>query len=174
MTDAIAEVREVLPAGSWDEAPEDFVVLTYDDRHRRRRVLSCTSGRQILLNLAEARVLADGDGLPLQGGGTVAVRAAPERLIEVRVADTHALLRVTWHLGNRHLPTEIFSDRLRIRDDHVILDLLHRLGAETTHIEAPFNPEGGAYGHGHVEGHTHGDAHDHAHQHTHDHGSLHE
>ncbi len=161
MSEQLAEARDVLDAGTWSDKPADRVVLAYDDRHRRRFVLTCASGRQILLNLADARVLADGDGLQLGDGAIIVVEAAPEKLIEVRAADARELIRITWHLGNRHLPTEILADRLRIREDHVILDLLQRLGAEMQHVEAPFNPEGGAYGHGHVESHSHG--HDHSH-----------
>ena len=71
------------------------------------------------------------------------------------------LLRIAWHLGNRHLPTQLLGDRLRIREDHVILDLLKKLGAKTEVIEAPFDPEGGAYGHGRTHGHDHGHGHGH-------------
>lgn len=163
MSEQVAEARNVLAAGTWSDQPVDRVVLAYDDRHRRRLMLTSASGRKILLNLAGARVLTDGDGLQLGDGKIVAVEAAPERLIEVRAADVHELIRITWHLGNRHLPTEILSDRLRIREDHVIKDLLARLGAQMQHVEEPFNPEGGAYGHGHVEGHGH----------AHDHGQAH-
>lgn len=155
------EAKRIAPAGDWSGAPVDRVVLAYDDRHRRRIVLTCESGRRVLLNLADATVLAHGDGLVLEGGGIVRVEAAPERLVEVRGLDPQHLLKLTWHLGNRHLPTEILAGVLRIRHDHVIADMLVRLGAKLTPVAAPFNPEGGAYGHGHVEGHDHG--HDHAH-----------
>ena len=86
--------------------------------------------------------------------GLVEVKAAPERLAEIACADTAALVRVAWHLGNRHLPTQLVGDRLRIREDHVIVAMVKGLGAEVTLINAPFNPEGGAYGHGAVHGHS--------------------
>ena len=154
----------VRPAGSWEEgAARDCVLLDFDARHRRRIVMHGEAGLDFLLDLPEAVALADGDGLALEDGGTVAVKAAPERLIEVRAGEGLPLLRIAWHLGNRHLPTEIRSDALRIREDHVILDMLQRMGARTALVEAPFHPEGGAYGHGRTHGHDHG--HDHGHHH---------
>jgi urease accessory protein len=159
---------DVKPAGTW--APwdaRDCVVLDFDARHRRRIVMHGEAGLDFLLDLPEAVALADGDGLCLEDGGLVSVKAAPERLIEVRAGEGIPLVRLAWHLGNRHLPTEILRDALRIREDHVILDMLRKLGAETAIIEAPFNPEGGAYGHGRTHGHDHG-AHDHGGHHHHD------
>ena len=99
MSEQTAEARDILDAGTWDAMPVDTVVLAYDDRHRRRFMLTCTSGRQVLLNLAEARVLTHGDGLQLQDGQVVIVEAALEKLVEVRAADGHELIRITWHLG---------------------------------------------------------------------------
>jgi len=118
-------------------------------------------GLDFLLDLPEAVALADGDGLALEDGGTVAVKAAAERLIEVRAGAGLPLTRIAWHLGNRHLPTEILGDALRIREDHVILDMLQKMGARTALVEAPFHPEGGAYGHGRTHSHDHGQGHHH-------------
>lgn len=158
----------VKPAGSWEPAAaRDCVVLDFDARHRRRILMRGEGGLSFLLDLPEAVALADGDGLALEDGGTVVVKAAPERLIEVRAGVGMPLVRIAWHLGNRHLPTEIRGDALRIREDHVILDMLRMMGAGTALIEAPFHPEGGAYGHGRTHGH------DHPHDHPHDHGHHH-
>ncbi|GAB4372703.1 MAG: urease accessory protein UreE [Kiloniellaceae bacterium] len=152
---------EVRPAGSWEAAaPRDCVVLDFDARHRRRIVMHGEAGLDFLLDLPEAVALADGDGLLLEDGGLVAVKAAAERLIEVRAGDHLPLVRIAWHLGNRHLPTQILGDALRIREDHVILDMLQKMGARTEIIEAPFDPEGGAYGHGRTHSHDHGHGHD--------------
>jgi urease accessory protein len=96
------------------------------------------------------------------------VVAAAEPLVEIRTSDPNHMVRVAWHLGNRHLPTQIMGTRLRIRRDHVIEDMVRGLGAKVVPIEAPFDPEGGAYGHGTVTGHDHGHAH--GHSHSHDHG----
>ena len=85
-----------------------------------------------------------------------------ELVVEVRHPDPDQLVRIAWHLGNRHLPTEIRNEVLRIRPDHVIEAMLHGLGADLATVQAPFQPEGGAYsGHGHGHHHGHGDSRDH-------------
>ena len=150
----------VKPAGSWElAAARDCVVLDFDARHRRRIVMHGEGGLDFLLDLPEAMALADGDGLELEDGGLVGVKAAPERLIEVRAGEGLPLTRIAWHLGNRHLPTQILDDAIRIRWDHVILDMLRQMGARTALLEAPFHPEGGAYGHGRTHSHDHGHHH---------------
>lgn len=141
-------------AGTWIGPPADVVVLDREARHRRRHTLVARNGLAFLLDLPQAMFLHDGDGLALEDGRIVAVEAAAELLLEIACQDPLALLRVAWHLGNRHLPTEIRGDRLRIRADHVIADMVRGLGATVTAIEAPFDPEGGAYDQDH--GHSHG------------------
>lgn len=152
------------PAGSWPEAEaRDTVTVDFDDRHRRRKVYLTDGGGSFLLDLAEATVMRDGDGLALEGGGFIRLRAAPEDLVEVTAATSGELLRLAWHLGNRHLPAEIAGDRILIRYDHVIVAMLRGLGAMVRKVRAPFNPEGGAYGgHAHAHHHHHdGDDHHH-------------
>ena len=147
MAAAMLRATDVLPAGSWPAAAaRDAVLLDYDARHRRRIAMRGEGGLDFLLDLPEATVLQDGDGLGLEDGGLVAVKAAPEPLLEVRAGKGASLLALAWHLGNRHLPTQVMADSLRIRVDHVIRDMLVKLGAEVADIEAPFTPEGGAYG----------------------------
>ena len=133
-----------------DPAPDaDVVELDYDERHRRRISMRTQSGREFLLDLPKAARLADGDGLALSDGSTVLVKARPERVIDVRARDAAHLVRIAWHLGNRHLPTQILGDSIRIRYDHVILEMLQGLGSDTTVLDAPFHPESGAYSHEH-------------------------
>jgi urease accessory protein len=159
----------------WKEAAADTVVLGFDDRHRRRMAMAGTRGLEFLLDLENAIALRGGDALVLEDGRLIEVVAAPEPLAEIRGLDPQHLVRVAWHLGNRHLPTQIMAKGLRIRRDHVIEAMVKGLGARVIEIEAPFDPEGGAYaggGHAHVPG----DARDHAgHSHAahdHDHGAL--
>jgi urease accessory protein len=121
----------------------DAVTLTWEDRWRRRGRLVTEGGEAFLLDLAEATELCDGDALLLQDGRRIAVRAAPEPLVEVRGDDATHLARLAWHLGNRHLPVQIEAGRLLIRRDHVLEDMLARLGATMSPIEAAFRPEGG-------------------------------
>jgi urease accessory protein len=163
---------QVRPQHRWTQAPADTVVLDFDDRHRRRMAMTGTHGLEFLLDLENATVLGGGDALVLDDGRLIEVVAAPEPLAESRGNDPHHLVRVAWHLGNRHLPTQITAKGLRIRRDHVIEAMVKGLGARVIEIEAPFDPEGGAYaagGHGYV---PEGDPHNHtAHDHSsHDHG----
>lgn len=160
------------------EAPADTVVLDFDDRHRRRMAMTGTRGLEFLLDLENAVALRGGDALVLEDGRLVEVVAAPEPLLEIRGRDPHHLIRVGWHLGNRHLPTQIMAKALRIRRDHVIEAMVKGLGARVIEIEAPFDPEGGAYadaGHAHHDyGHHHNDHDHHPHDHAaHDHGHGH-
>ena len=169
----------------WSEAPADTVVLDFDDRHRRRMAMTGTRGLEFLLDLENAVALRGGDALVLEDGRLIEVVAAPEPLAEIRGTDPQHLVRIAWHLGNRHLPTQIMAKGLRIRRDHVIEALVKGLGARVIEIEAPFDPEGGAYagpGHGHAhDGDAHHAAHDHPahdpddhpHDHHHDHGHSH-
>lgn len=148
-------ITDILPAGAWTGDPTDRVTLDYDGRHRRRIVLTGASGAEYLLDLAEATHLKDGDGLQLPGGGVVAVVARPEPLLEITAHTPAELIRLAWHIGNRHLAAQVFADRILIRRDHVIAHMLQHQGAHVREVTAPFDPEGGAY-------HDHG-AHDHAH-----------
>ena len=184
----------------WSEAPADTVVLDFDDRHRRRMTMTGTRGLAFLLDLEKAVALRGGDALVLEDGRLIEEVAAPESLAEVRCKDPAHLVRVAWHLGNRHLPTQIMAKGLRIRRDHVIEAMVTGLGARVIEIEAPFDPEGGAYAeaahahsleaasrqhaahdhssHGHSSRGHREHQHDHAHHHhdehcDHDHGHGH-
>lgn len=153
---------EVVRAGHWPTQDRtDTVTLLFDDRYRRRLRMLGDGGLDFLLDLAEPVVLRGGDGLRLEEGGFVEVKAAEENLVEIRGRDAAAFARLAWHLGNRHLPTQIDANRILIRDDHVIVDMLKGLGAEVRAVREPFDPEGGAYGqHNHDLGHPHGHVHD--------------
>ncbi|MGA2945313.1 MAG: urease accessory protein UreE [Xanthobacteraceae bacterium] len=162
-------------AGTWSGDTADSVVLDYDDRHRRRVSMKGTRGLSFLLDLPDAAALRSGDALALEDGRLVEVVAAPELLLEIRGADPLHLARVAWHLGNRHVPTQLMAKSLRIRRDHVLEEMLRGLGARVIEIEAPFDPEGGAYASASGHDHHHGDHqhdshhHDHSHHHGHDH-----
>jgi urease accessory protein len=164
----------------WTEAPADTVVLDFDDRHRRRMAMTGTRGLEFLLDLENAVALRGGDALVLDDGRLVEVVAAPEPLVEIRGVEPQHLVRVAWHLGNRHLPTQIMPKGLRIRRDHVIEAMVKGLGARLIEIEAPFDPEGGAYAapaHDHVHAdhaHHHHAVHDHTHDHDHHAHGAHE
>ncbi len=162
---------DILRAGLWGGKAADVVRLDHDRRTRRRIALTGQSGLSFLLDLAKAPVLVAGDGIRLEDGRIVAVEAASERLLEIACKDERTLARIAWHLGNRHLAAELADRTLYIREDHVIAEMVKGLGASVRSVERPFNPEGGAYGHGAVHGHSHhhGDGHSHHRHQHHDH-----
>jgi urease accessory protein len=163
----------VIGAGAWSGEPADSVVLGYEERYRRRFVMTGVGGLAFLLDLPEAAMLRGGDGLRLEDGRIVEVVAAPEPLAEIRAADALGLMRVAWRLGARHLDIELMPKALRIRRDPAVEEMVKGLGARVVALEAPFNPEGGAYvqaeeAHGHDHDHGHEHEHGHAH-HGHEH-----
>jgi urease accessory protein len=145
----------VRPAKEVDgERVIDYVVLDADERQRRRIMLTGERGTKFLLDLAQATTLRDGDGLVLEDGSIVRVAGKPEQLVEITAASPHELARLAWHLGNRHTDVQVLEGRLRIRRDHVLEEMLRGLGGRLNAIEAPFDPEHGAYHHSHD--HVHG------------------
>jgi urease accessory protein len=152
------------PAGHWpNEKAAGSLTLDFEARHRRRIRLIADQGEDLLLDLPKAVAMADGDGLLLEDGRWLKVQAAAELIVEVRHKDPRQLVRLAWHLGNRHLPTEIRDQVLRIRPDHVIEDMLVGFVAILVKVQAAFQPEGGAYG-GHGHHHDHDERRDHHHE----------
>ena len=163
--DVLLHAQRLVPAGQWPaDQCRGAVTLAYDDRHRRRLRLATDAGEPLLLDLPQTAVLADGDGLCLTEGGFVAVRAAPEDLVEVTAATPALLARLAWHVGNRHVPAELAGERILIRDDHVIVAMVEGLGGRVRRVRVPFTPERGAYAAQGPHEHHHHD-HDHAHDH---------
>jgi urease accessory protein len=138
--------REVRLAGCWNpDAACDQVRLSADERQKRRVTMIGDNGTHFLLDLCAPALLRDGDGLVLDDGSIVRVTGAPEPLVEISATSTHEIARLAWHLGNRHTDLQVIGGRLRIRRDHVLEAMLRGLGAELTFLEAPFDPETGAY-----------------------------
>jgi urease accessory protein len=149
-------------AGQWPkEKAAGSLTLDFDARHRRRIRLVADQGEGILLDLPKTVAMAEGDGLQLEDGRWFEIQAAAELIVEVRHKDPDQFVRLAWHLGNRHLPTEIKNDALRIRPDHVIEAMLSGFGADLVRVQVAFQPEGGAYGHGHHHNHDEVEHHHH-------------
>ena len=129
----------------------DTCVLTYEDRFLRRKTLETRESLAFLVDLPQTTDLRHGDALRLDDGRLIGIRAAVEPLLEV----TGDLTRLAWHIGNRHTPAQIEAHRLLIQDNHVMRDMLGRLGATVRPVMEPFTPEGGAYGQGRTHGHAH-------------------
>jgi urease accessory protein len=138
-------------SGQWPRLATARVVLGYDERFLRRKRLVTASGEAFLADLAETSNLLAGDAFELSDGRLVEIAAAEEPVLVIR----GDLVRLAWHIGNRHTPCQIEADRLVIRADHVLADMLRGLGATVTEAREPFAPEGGAYGMGRTMGHAH-------------------
>jgi urease accessory protein len=150
----------------------DTLTLDHEARHRRRVALTADGGLSFLLDLDKASVLDDGDAVKLEDGRLVQVKAAPEKLVEIRTENPLRLMKVAWHIGNRHVAAEITADAIYIAHDHVLLEMVRGLGATASIVERPFRPERGAYHeHGPDCGHDHGHAHGHG---GHDHHEHHD
>jgi urease accessory protein len=152
----VTRAISIKTAASWSGEPVDRVVLDYDDRQRRRVSMRGKKGLLFLLDLPQAAGLHGGDALVLEDGRLIEVIAASEPLLEIRCKGALHTARVAWHLGNRHVATQVFAMALRVRRDHVIAEMAGKLGAQVVEIEGPFEPEGGAYAHHHQRLHSHG------------------
>ncbi|RDJ22956.1 urease accessory protein UreE [Bosea caraganae] len=164
----------------------ETLTLDHEDRNRRRVALKGDGGLDILLDLDKPTALNDGDAVKLEDGRLVLIKAAAQRLLEIRAENPLRLMRVAWHIGNRHTPAEITADAIYIENDHVLAEMIRGQGCAMSEVERPFQPERGAYdhaGHDHSghdhHGHEHhahgadcGCGHDHSHDH-HDHGHEH-
>jgi len=154
----------------------ETLTLDHEDRGRRRLALKGDAGLDILLDLDKPTALSDGDAVKLEDGRLVLIRAAAQSLLEIRADNPLRLMRVAWHIGNRHTPAEITADALYIENDHVLAEMVRGQGCAMAVVERPFQPERGAYDHDHADcdhpSHAHGkhDHHGHDH-HGHDHSS---
>jgi urease accessory protein len=149
----------------------DTVILDYERRSAQKTIVTGVKGTVVEIDLHQPARLRTDDLLVLDDGTLVEVVAAPEPLIEARAADVAGLARLAWHLGDRHVPVQVLPNRIRARRDGAIESLLASLGAKVALIEAPFEPEGGAYA---QQDDLSGDHHDHHHNHDHDHGHEHD
>ncbi|MEA2871199.1 MAG: urease accessory protein [Hyphomicrobiales bacterium] len=172
-------VVRVVAADRGDRAPIDSVMISSDQRRVQTAHLTGVKGTPIGIMLPEPVLLRNGDLLELDDGSVVDVVAEPEPLVEVRGNDLTHLARLAWHLGDRHVPVQVLANRLRMRRDAALEALLGSLGGRLTAIEAPFDPEGGAYATQAAHHEHHAPDHDHCgHEHSHDHhhhhhGSVH-
>jgi urease accessory protein len=158
-------IRVLAAAERRDRPPVDTVILDYVQRSGAQKItVTGVKGGAFEIDLHEPTRLRTDDLLLLDDGGLVEVVAAPEPLIEARAADVAVLSRFAWHLGDRHVPIQVLPNRIRARRDAAVEELLKALGAKMTVLEAPFEPEGGAYESSHAHGHAHHDR-DHAHDH---------
>ncbi len=122
------------------------LILSFEQRQKSRLRAKLDSGEEVALVLPRGRVLRGGDRVTTTDGRVVEIVGASEKLLHI---ESESLAKVAYHLGNRHVAVQVGEGFLRIAEDHVLEEMLHRLGARVSHVEAPFDPEAGAYGHHH-------------------------
>jgi len=151
--------------------------LPFDARQKSRLKAKLVSGEEVGLVLPRGEILRGGDLVTASDGRVIEIVSLEEKILHVEASSPQQLARVAYHLGNRHVPVQIGAGFLRIAEDHVLEEMLKKLGAKLSHVEAPFEPEAGAYAGGHQHDemghggkiHDHHHDHDHAHDHDHDH-----
>ena len=143
-------VAAILPPGHDQGTPFDIIVLQHDERRLRRKLLTLQHGDEVMVDFPQTVTLEPGSGLKLQDGRIAEVIAAEELLYEVRARDGSHLIRLAWHLGNRHTSAQLEGERILIKRDHVLKTMLEGLGATITSVSEPFFAEHGAY-------HSHGE-----------------
>ncbi len=156
--------------------------LPFDSRQKSRLRATLVSGEEVGLMLPRGEILRGGDLVAASDGRVIEIISEEEKILHIDADSPQALAKVAYHLGNRHVPVEVGEGYLRIAQDHVLEEMVRKLGAKVKHVEAPFEPEAGAYAGGHhrhdemghggkIHDHHHG--HDHGHHHDHDHDHEH-
>jgi urease accessory protein len=155
--------------------------LPFESRQKSRLKAKLASGEEVAVLLPRGEILRGGDLVTASDGRVIEIIAVPEKVLHI---ESSSLAKVAYHLGNRHVPVQVGTDFLRIAEDHVLEEMLRKLGATVSHVQAPFEPEAGAYAGGHQHQHDemgHGGKihefgerhHDHDHDHDHEHGHKH-
>jgi urease accessory protein len=162
-----------IPRSAYKLEVRGQIKLPFDSRQKSRLKAKLVSGEEVGLMLPRGEILRGGDLVTASDGRVIEVVAEPEKLLHI---ETREIARVAYHLGNRHVPVQVGESFLRIAEDHVLEEMVRKLGATVSHVEAPFEPEAGAYagGHQHDEMGHGGKIHDHHHDHDHDHDHDHE
>ena len=169
MAEALQVRERAEPPAAGARAQSACLRAGYDLRVKSRFVARLADGREIGVVLARGSVLRDGDWLRATDGSLVRIEAAPQAVLCITADSAHALMRIVYHLANRHVPAQIAADYVLIEPDPVLAHMVEHLGGAVEAAHLPFDPEPGAY-EGRGAGHAHDHAHDHDHGHTHTHG----
>ena len=143
------EIQSRIPRDGRSLEVRGTLRLAFDQRQKSRLRARLASGEEVALLLPRGTLLRGGDLVGASDGRVIEVVAEPERVLHVECASPVELARCAYHLGNRHVPVQLGEGWLRIAADHVLAEMLAKLGARVTPIEAPFEPEAGAYSGGH-------------------------
>lgn len=152
-----------------DTTIDDVVSLNFDLRQKSRIRVTLQSGAEAALYMQRGTILRGGDYLQADSGEVIQVIAADQSVLKVTATTSQALTRAAYHLGNRHVPLEIGDGWLKLEADSVLQDMLLGLGVMVESLQAPFEPESGAYASAGGHHHHHDDGHSHVHEHGHHH-----
>jgi urease accessory protein len=123
----------------------ETLTLPHEERHKRKFTFTCDAGYEFLLDLDKAHHLREGEGCLLETGEVILIKAAQEPLLKLTTSSPARLLKLAWHIGNRHTPAEVLEEAIYIADDHVLAQMVKGLGVTVTNEIRAFNPEKGAY-----------------------------
>ena len=158
-----------IPRSAYKVEVKGQLKLPFESRQKSRLKTKLVSGEDVGLMLPRGEILRGGDLVTASDGRVIEIVAEPEKVLHIETKD---LAKVAYHLGNRHVPVQVGEGFLRITQDHVLEEMMQKLGAKVSHMEAPFEPEAGAYAggqHQHDEMGHGGKIHDHHHEEEHDH-----
>lgn len=162
--------------GAYSVSVSGRLELPFDSRQKSRLRTKLASGEEVAVMLPRGEVLRGGDLVTASDGRVIEVISSVEKILHIEAKSPQDLAKAAYHLGNRHVPVQVGKDFLRIAEDHVLEEMLQKLGAKVSHVEAPFEPEAGAYSGGHQHQHDEmghgGKIHEFGH-HDHDHGHDH-
>jgi urease accessory protein len=139
-----------LPAQHGRGAPIDTITLAHDERRLRRKLLTCAGGTEVMVDFPATVTLEHNGALELEDGQVIAILAAPELLYQIHASTPAHLVRLAWHIGNRHTSAQLEENRILIKRDHVLKIMLEGLGAQLSDVTEPFFAEHGAY-HSHAD-----------------------
>jgi len=162
-----------IPKAAYKVEVRGQLKLPFEARQKSRLRTRLVSGEEVGLMLPRGEILRGGDLVTASDGRVIEIVAEPEKVLNI---ESKELAKIAYHLGNRHVPVQVGETFLRIAEDHVLEEMVRKLGADVSHVEAAFEPEAGAYAGGHHQhdemGHG-GKIHDHHHDHDHDHDHEH-
>jgi urease accessory protein len=165
-----------IPRSAYRLEVRGILKLPFELRQKSRLKTKLVSGEEVGLMLPRGEILRGGDLVTASDGRVIEVLAEPEKVLHVECRTPADLAKAAYHLGNRHVPVQVGDGFLRLAADHVLAEMLQKLGAKVSEMDAPFEPEAGAYAGGHHQhdemGHG-GKIHDHHHDHDHDHDHAH-
>ena len=116
-----------IPRSAYKVEVKGQLKLPFDSRQKSRLKTKLVSGEDVGLMLPRGEILRDGDLVTASDGRVIEIVAEPEKVLHI---ETKELAKVAYHLGNRHVPVQVGETFLRIAEDHVLEEMVGKLGAK--------------------------------------------